>query len=344
MPQFTTISPTHVPGKKEYAWQKFLSGGYVAIGWLGDKDLTGKKIEEVEELIRKEKYENEASAIQSYRKFLSLKVGDYVAVNNVGYGLFGVGQITSPYKFQLHKHDSGSEDVTEYYSHYREIKWLVKEYLPRTSLVAGGETAWAPYGTVGGLYPELPPYIVRIVHPQAALQTEEIKYVRPDFLASVIKDIESLRPDVRHQERAHESLVEDFFVALGYQKHKDIKFRQGRIDITLEYAGLPIAVIEVKRDWALNMNVVRQQAYAYAHSIGVRYVLLTNGETYILYDRLKGLSWDSNLLGEFRLTALQDEDLKLIDRLRPKVFGNPDLHELFRHLSEMFAQQRSELA
>lgn len=344
MPQFTTISPTHVPGKKEYAWRNFLSGGYVAIGWLSEKDLTGQKIEEVEDLIRKQGYDNEVSAIQSFRKFLALKVGDYVAVNNVGYGLFGVGQITSQYKFKLNKHDSGAEELEEFYSHYREVKWIVKDYLPRTSLVAAGETAWAPYGTVGGLYSELPPYIVRIVYPEAAVQTEQIKYIRPDFLASVIGHIETLRSDAQHQERAHESLVEDFFVALGYQKHKDIKFRQGRIDVTLEYAGQPLAVIEVKRDWTLNMNAVRQQAYVYAHSIGVRYVVLTNGETYVLYDRLKGLSWDSNLIGEFRLTSLQDEDVQLINRLRPKVFGNPDLHELFRHLSEMFAQQRGELA
>ena len=90
------------------------------------------------------------------------------------------------------------------------------------------------------------------------------------------------------------------------------------------------------------MNAVREQAYRYAHSIGVRYVILTNGETYVIYDRLKGLSWDSNVLGEFRLTSLQDEDLMFIDRLRPQALGRPDLHELFRNLSEMFIRHRGE--
>ncbi len=36
MPKFTTISPTHIPGKKEYAWERFREGHYVAIGWLDD--------------------------------------------------------------------------------------------------------------------------------------------------------------------------------------------------------------------------------------------------------------------------------------------------------------------
>lgn len=69
-------------------------------------------------------------------------------------------------------------------------------------------------------------------------------------------------------------------------------------------------------------------------SIGVRYATLTNGETYVFYDRLEGFSWDSNIPREFRLTSLQAEDLTLIDRLRPQAFSNPDLHELFRHFSE----------
>ena len=177
------------------------------------------------------------------------------------------------------------------------------------------------------------------------MPTEKIKYIHPEFLQSIVKDIEILRQDVQHQERAHESLVEDFFAALGYQKHKDIKYRQGRIDITLEYEGQPLAVVEVKSDWALSkdrrMDALKQ-AYYYAHNIGVRYVILTNGETYMLFDRAKGLLWESNVLGEFRLTSLQDEDLRFIDRLRPQALGKPDLHELFRNLSEMFVSHRGE--
>jgi len=76
-----------------------------------------------------------------------------------------------------------------------------------------------------------------------------------------------------------------------YQKHKEIKYRQGRVDITLESAGRPLAIVEVKRAWDLSaqtgMDAVKQ-AYGYAHDRGVRYVIVSNGDTYMLYDRLKG--------------------------------------------------------
>ncbi len=128
-----------------------------------------------------------------------------------------------------------------------------------------------------------------------------------------------MRKEHNHKERAHESLVEDFFVALGYAKHKDIKYRQGRVDIKLETAGHTLLIAEVKAVWDLSFKNgigAIKQAYGYAHDQGVRYAIVTNGDTYILFDRLKGLSWESNLLGEFQLTALQQEDLDLIDRLR----------------------------
>ena len=185
MPQFTTISPTHVPGKKEYAWQQFLKGGYVAIGWLHDDDVTGKKMHEIEDLIRPHNYENEVSAIESFRKFLSLSPGDYVAVNNVNKGLFGVGEIMSGYKYQLDKHDTGSEDGDSY-CHYREVKWISTAYMPRTSLISEGETAWVPYGTMGKLYADVPPYITRILNPRGPLPATKIEYIRPHFLETVI--------------------------------------------------------------------------------------------------------------------------------------------------------------
>ena len=76
MPKFTTISPTHIPGMKEYAWERFRDGKYVAIGWLEENDLTGKSIEEIVALIREQQYTNEASAISSFERFLSLDDGD----------------------------------------------------------------------------------------------------------------------------------------------------------------------------------------------------------------------------------------------------------------------------
>ena len=93
MVKLLTISPTGAPGKKEYVWNQFRDGEYVAIGWLYDHDLTGKSIDEITSLIMEQGYSNEASAIDSFTKLLLLDIGDYVAVNNVSHGLFGIGEI-----------------------------------------------------------------------------------------------------------------------------------------------------------------------------------------------------------------------------------------------------------
>jgi hypothetical protein len=107
----------------------------------------------------------------------------------------------------------------------------------------------------------------------------------------------------------------------------------------LKRLGQTLLIAEVKAVWDLSfyngIGAVKQ-AYNYAHDQGVRYVIVTNGDTYILFDRLKGLSWESNLLGEFQLTALQQEDLALIDRLRPAQMSFPDPGEALRHIAESF--------
>src|SRR3990170_4650506 len=122
MPKFTTISPTSISGKKEYAWNKFLTGKYISIGWLPECDLTGKAIDEIVTEIRKQKYSNDRWAIDAFRKFLALNEGDYVAVNNTADGLFGIGVIKSSYKYQRYKHDTGSDDKEDFYSHYRVVE------------------------------------------------------------------------------------------------------------------------------------------------------------------------------------------------------------------------------
>jgi len=337
MPRFMTISPTHVSGKKEYAWNNFRSGGYVAIGWLPEVDLTGKSIDEVISIIRAEEYANEASAIDSFTKFLSLNVGDYVAVNNTNHGLFGIGVVTSAYRFETYKHDTGADDREEFYSHFREVEWKYTDYVRRKDILSPGETAWRAFGTVGSLQDELPPYIKRLLGETP--ETELPQIVVPDYLESVVRAVERLKADPNHQERAHESLVEDFFCAIGYVKHTDIKYRQGRVDISIWDGKTPLVIVEVKRDWNLSLYTspaVVQQAYIYALDQGTRYVVVTNGDYYVVFDRLKGLSYSSNVIGEFRLTAPEKEELSIIDRLKRDSLTKPNLEELFIHLSETF--------
>jgi len=93
----------------------------------------------------------------------SLEIGDYVAVNNTNHGLFGVGIVTSAYEYEKGKHDTGAKDPEEFYSHYREVEWKYTDYVRRRDILGPGEVGWRPYGTVGSLEEEVPPYIRRLL-------------------------------------------------------------------------------------------------------------------------------------------------------------------------------------
>jgi predicted type IV restriction endonuclease len=100
-----------------------------------------------------------------------------------------------------------------------------------------------------------------------------------------------------------------------------------------------LVIVEVKKDWNLsiyNSSGYVQQAYGYALDQGARWVVLTNGDYYAVYDRFKGLSTSTNLIGEFRLTALTEEDEAIIKRMSRDRLLKPDLEELFKYLSESF--------
>ena len=347
MPKFATVSPTHVPGKKEYAWNNFRTGAYVAIGetWLHE-DLSGKSMVEVADIIRASGPANETSdSIDEFEKLFSLSPGDYIAVNNTNDGLFGAGVVKSGYHFQKYKHDTGSASHDEFYSHFIEVEWKLTTYVRRVDIIQPGETSWRPYGTINVL-PQVPSYIWRILGVNVPLPVDgkatipqSPKYIRPDWLLPVIQAVEVLHSDPNHQERAHESLVEDFFCALGYSKHQDIKYRQGRVDVTIGINERPCLLAEVKRNWDMSLQNSKgaiQQVYVYALEQGVRHVVATNGDVYLLFDRLQGLSYESNFLGEFQLTTLTEGDLETIDRLKRESLEHPNLEELFKHLSEAF--------
>ncbi len=134
----------------------------------------------------------------------------------------------------------------------------------------------------------------------------------------VIADINALRNDPDHKERAHESLVESFYKLLGYSPHEDIKYQQGRIDISIKGAQGPVLVTEVKREWGLSRKdeKILKQAFGYALQAGARYVVITNGDYYSVFDRVRGLSFTESFVGEFRITALTSGGVDVIDGLR----------------------------
>jgi hypothetical protein len=338
MPKFLTISPTHIGGKKSFAWTQCRDGGYVSIGYM-HVDLTGKSIEEVEAIIRAQDYPEHANAVRYFRKFLALAPGDYVAVPNTYRGLFGIGVVSSGYRYMDRRHNTGADDPEQFYSHFVGVEWKMTNYHARGVLLREGETGWVPYGTVGALVEPVPAYILRALGESAAIEPQvEIPQVQPEWLSGILDGISRLRKDPSHQERAHESLVEEFLVALGYRRHEDIKFRQGRIDLTLHIGGRPVLLFEVKRDWGLSFERadVLRQAYDYALTHGIRLVAVTNGDYYLFFDRLKGLSYESNVVAEFTLSALVGDDVASIDRIRPDRVGGSNVHEILSLLAECF--------
>ena len=174
MPQFLTISPTHIKGKKEFAWNNFLKGAYIAIGW-GHTDYTMMADLDMIRHIKSVGYENEGEAIDAFRKMKKLRVGDIVAVNNVNYGLFGIGRVDLGFKFSKGIHNPGTENPENYYSHYRKVKWLVKKYHKADEILIEGEVAWKPKGTVGKLHEQTPQYILRLLDRFIGINEDEFQ-------------------------------------------------------------------------------------------------------------------------------------------------------------------------
>ncbi|MFZ2654851.1 MAG: type I restriction enzyme HsdR N-terminal domain-containing protein [Victivallales bacterium] len=339
MPKFLTVSPTSIAGKKEYAWNNFKKGSYVSIGWL-PIDFTNNTIAEIESKLKKEKYDNEVSAISSFQKFMALDIGDYVAVTNVNFGMFGIGRIKSGYKYKLHMHDTGADTEDHFYSHYREVDWLVTDYHKRSELLEEGEKCWSPYGTTGILEPEVPDWVKRATG-EMGKPKHEIQYEAPTEYKDLVKNINKLKAAKEHYERAHESLVEEFMVLLGYEKFTDIKYRKGRIDVSISVEGKDLILFEVKHDWNLNYQAnpkVISQAYNYALEQGFRFVGITNGDYYAIFDRLKGLSYESNFIGEFLLTKLQSDDIKIVNNIKKSELLKIKVKEILISISEHFKE------
>jgi Holliday junction resolvase-like predicted endonuclease len=148
---------------------------------------------------------------------------------------------------------------------------------------------------------------------------EKPKIEIPPQLKDIVDDIKKLKNDDTHQERAHESLIERFFEYLGYERFSDIKFRVGRVDISINVQGELVVVVEVKKYWNLNIkkdHSVIEQAYNYALVNGARFVIISNGDYYAIFDRDNGRTYMENLKGEFVLSNIDKESLLLINFLK----------------------------
>lgn len=85
----------------------------------------------------------------------------------------------------------------------------------------------------------------------------------------------------------------------------------------------PLLTIEVKADWALSpkSKTYIEQAYGYAQEVGTRFVIITNGDRYVVFDRARRLDYASNLIGEFQVTRLTRSGLDILESLRRERLG-----------------------
>ncbi len=210
MPKFLTISPTHVGMKKPYAWENFKNGNYVALGWY-HTDYSNWDIESIISDLVKHKFKNEKESIDAHKKFYKLEVGDVIAANNVSDGLFGIGIIKSDYKFKKYIHDTGSENRDEFYSHYRDVEWVVTDYQKRKSILGKEDKCWRMRGTVGGLL-LLPNYVKRI------FDARGIQYERnaSDWYGD--SELVGYEGEVKEEFRLHKWIERDLIFRNSYKK------------------------------------------------------------------------------------------------------------------------------
>jgi len=52
------------------------------------------------------------------------------------------------------------------------------------------------------------------------------------------------------------------------------------------------------------------------------------------------LSISSNLIGEFKLTSLEEEDINLINKISKNNLLSPSIEEIFINLSEIFKDEK----
>ncbi len=120
-------------------------------------------------------------------------------------------------------------------------------------------------------------------------------------------------------ERNMEDLVKELLVRLGHSPGS-VLFQIGYIDVLVNGSdGKPRFVLEVKpslrsktdRDSAL------RQAFDYANRNGAPIVIITDADTYEIYDRQAGLDHASMLRAKFQLTGFKESDVSGLEFLKP---------------------------
>lgn len=152
----------------------------------------------------------------------------------------------------------------------------------------------------------------------SVIENRDDNLVYETSLHNLQSRLKLLKEASHHSEREHESLVEKFFEYLGYEYPTDIKYRVGYADMLINGGSQDSFVVEVKREWNLNRNSMDaiNQAFLYANKCGARFVVITNGDYYAFWDRLRGLSISDNFDFDFYLSKFRRRDLQLLQKIK----------------------------
>lgn len=318
--------------KQDLYAEAFLKYNVVAVGWYMD-DISNMRSEEIEKQAEIRGYDNPKEGRHVLLRFRDkIEIGDPVIAYRSPNTIVAVGKIVSDY-FYDNKCDLGSAEGL-CYPHMRKVNWREKPrmfdriFLPEdfrniVSIPGTFKTLQYDFSKIERALDNVPEItennIIRAKNNQSVnIEPSPKSFEKPNWLVNLINDVETLQKDKEHKERAHESLVEEFYELLGYTRFVDIKHRQGRIDISIEHEGKIIIVNEVKKDWNLSHKdkTVILQAYNYSLESGARFVIVTNGDYYAIFDKDQGRSYESHFVGNFQLSKLEKDGLNLIDFLR----------------------------
>lgn len=138
-----------------------------------------------------------------------------------------------------------------------------------------------------------------------------------DVPATYIELVRDFRD--RGEEEKRQLVAQFFYQVLGYRrarvrsehKHNDVRVHDRRDEPWLVVEVKPL--LETERD----RRAARRQGFDYAHRLGMRFVVISDGDFYEVFDRYGGkrLRYDEMRQGSFQISSLRSRDNDLLAML-----------------------------
>lgn len=196
-------------------------------------------------------------------------------------------------------------------------------------LAVRSQFVWTLWKTVGDQAGEGPPKQPKTDSAPTPDSGTNIQPKPPEFILPPIPNAESLLARIRQvqgmPERNMEDVVKAFLLQLGHAESA-VAFQVGHVDVRVnDEQGMGRIVVEVKRT-LLNETTRRdavRKGFDYAMRVGAPLVVITDADTYEVYDRKRGgMNYDMMLCGRFQLTRFNHADETVLDLLRPATWTN----------------------